>query len=110
MLCWNPTLNWLRFPGFSGEGSLQPITWDEWFQKFDERNLALLYQEETAGGEKSNFNKIVSSETAEENEERRRGGRPGRGGRSSATRPDSSTRSRARASIFTRPKTRATIR
>lgn len=56
----------IDFPGFSGEGSLEPIEWDDWFEKFDERNLALLYQEQTAGGQKSNFNKIVSRETAEE--------------------------------------------
>jgi hypothetical protein len=55
----------LDFPGYSGEKSLEQITWDEWFEKFDERNLALLYQETTASGEKSNFNKIVSRETAE---------------------------------------------
>jgi hypothetical protein len=56
----------LDFPGYSGEQSLQHISWEEWFQKFDERNLALLYQEETAGGDKSNFNKIVSAGTAQE--------------------------------------------
>lgn len=54
----------IDFPGYSGEGSLEPISWEEWFKKFDERNLSLLYQEETAGGEKSNFNKIVSAGTA----------------------------------------------
>jgi len=58
----------LDFPGYSGEGSLEPIEWDEWFEKFDENNLALLYQEETAEGEKSNFNKLVSRDTAEERE------------------------------------------
>lgn len=45
--------------------SLETIGWDEFFQKFDDAGLALLYQEETAGGEKSNFNKLVSRETAE---------------------------------------------
>ena len=60
----------LDFPGYSGADSLEPISWEQWFEKFDERKLALLYQEETAGGQKSNFNKIVSSETAAENEER----------------------------------------
>src|SRR5579884_2816561 len=55
----------IDFPGYSGEGSLEPIGWDDWFEKFDERNLALLYQEETAEGERSNFNKIVSAETAQ---------------------------------------------
>ena len=50
----------LDFPGYSGRGKLQPISWDEWFEKFDEQNLALLYQEKTKAGQKSNFNKLVS--------------------------------------------------
>ena len=54
----------LDFPGFSGGDSLQEISWDEWFKAFDENQLALLIQEETADGEKSNFNKLVSRETA----------------------------------------------
>ncbi len=56
----------LDFPGYSGEESLTHISWEEWFGKFDERELALLYQEKTAEGKKSNFNKLVSRETAEE--------------------------------------------
>lgn len=58
----------IDFPGYSGQGSLEAISWEEWFEKFDDRNLALLYQEETAGGQRSNFNKIVTAETAQENE------------------------------------------
>jgi hypothetical protein len=58
----------LDFPGYSGADSLEHIDWSDWFEKFDERKLALLFQEETAGGEKSNFNKLVSRETAEESE------------------------------------------
>jgi hypothetical protein len=50
----------LDFPGYTGEDKLEEISWDDWFSKFDERNLALVYQEETASGQKSNFNKIVS--------------------------------------------------
>ena len=38
---------------------LQPISWTEFFEKFDEADLALVYQEETASGERSNFNKLV---------------------------------------------------
>src|SRR3954468_22320769 len=49
----------LDFPGYSGAESLQPIDWDEWFRQFDESNLALLVQETTAGGQRSNFNKLV---------------------------------------------------
>jgi hypothetical protein len=52
----------LDFPGYSGQESLETISWDDWFRKFDERNLALLYQDRTARGQKSNFNKLVARE------------------------------------------------
>src|SRR5205085_11792509 len=52
----------LDFPGYSGGDSLQPISWDDWFEKFDDRGLALIVQDKTAGGQKSNFNKLVSRE------------------------------------------------
>ena len=55
----------LDFPGYTGEDKLQEISWDDWFEKFDERGLALLHQDTTARGDKSNFNKIISRETAE---------------------------------------------
>ena len=42
----------IDFPGYSGEGSLEEITWDEFFKKFEEAQLAFVYQEETAGGER----------------------------------------------------------
>jgi hypothetical protein len=54
----------LDFPGYSGEESLQPISWDEWFEKFDESDLALLVQDKTASGQKSNFNKLVKRDDA----------------------------------------------
>jgi hypothetical protein len=50
------------------DDNLEEITWDEFFEKFDESNLALLYQEETARGQRSNFNKLVGRETAEARE------------------------------------------
>jgi hypothetical protein len=71
----------IDFPGYSGEGSLEPISWEDFFKKFDERGLALVYQEETARGQKSNFNKLVSAETVEQG-----AGGGGRKGRSGATR------------------------
>jgi hypothetical protein len=52
----------LDFPGYSGADSLQEISWEEFFEKFDEQGLALLYQQTTKGGQKSNFNKLVSRE------------------------------------------------
>jgi ferritin-like metal-binding protein YciE len=50
----------LDFPGYSGSESLQEISWDDWFNKFDKQGLALLHQERTSGGQKSNFNKLIS--------------------------------------------------
>jgi len=54
----------LEFPRFGEEPKLQAIGWDDWFEKFDESGLALLVQEQTARGQKSNFNKLVKRETA----------------------------------------------
>jgi hypothetical protein len=42
--------------------SLVEITWDEFFEEFEKRKLALLFDE------KSMFNKIVGSDTAERRE------------------------------------------
>jgi hypothetical protein len=56
----------INFPGYSGEGSLEDITWDEFFKKFDEKNLAFLYQDTTGKGQESRFCKFVSRETAHE--------------------------------------------
>jgi hypothetical protein len=54
----------LDFPGYTGADSLEHISWDEWFEKFDESGLALLHQDTTARGQKSNFNKLIARETA----------------------------------------------
>jgi hypothetical protein len=56
----------IDFPGFSGEDTLEHIDWDTWFEAFHENNLAFIYQEETADGAESRFNKLVSREAAEE--------------------------------------------
>jgi hypothetical protein len=62
----DPGILRIDFPGYTGAGSLEEIGWDEWFKKFDENDLVLLYQETTADGTKSNFNKIIKAETAQE--------------------------------------------
>jgi hypothetical protein len=53
----------IDFPGFSGEGTLEAVDWDDWFMAFDERELAFLYQEKTADGHESRFNKLVSRDS-----------------------------------------------
>jgi hypothetical protein len=50
----------IDFPGGAGEDQLEHISWDDWFAKFDENNLAFLYQEQKASGEDSTFFKLVS--------------------------------------------------
>src|SRR5207237_9791449 len=49
----------IDFPGYSGEQTLHPISWPEFFEKFDEKELAFLYQEKTPGGRRSRFCKLV---------------------------------------------------
>jgi hypothetical protein len=43
----------------SDSGKLSEISWDDFFEKFEEGKLALIYQDQTAGGDKSKFNKLV---------------------------------------------------
>jgi anaerobic selenocysteine-containing dehydrogenase len=50
----------IDYPGYSGEGKLEEITWDEFFEEFDESGLAFLHQDKTADGEESRFSKLVS--------------------------------------------------
>ncbi len=50
----------IDFPGGAGEEQLEPVSWDEWFEKFEESKLAFLYQEKKASGEDSTFFKLIS--------------------------------------------------
>ena len=63
----DPGILRLEFPGapHADDENLEEISWDEWLKKFHESDLALLYEDETAEGNKSNFNKLVKRETAE---------------------------------------------
>ena len=56
----------IYFPEDRSEGPLNEISWAKWFKQFDAAGLALLYQEDTANGEKSNFNKLVSRKTVDQ--------------------------------------------
>ena len=55
----------IDYPGFSGEERLEEINWDEFFEAFDENNLAFLYQEKTKDGKQSRFSKLVDRESTE---------------------------------------------
>ena len=55
----------IDYPGFSGEERLEEINWDEFFEAFDENNLAFLYQEKTKDGKQSRFSKLVERDSTE---------------------------------------------
>ncbi len=63
----DPGIIRLIFPAApnANDDSLEEISWDEFFGKFDEAGLALLYQERTSDGKKSLFSKLVGRDTAE---------------------------------------------
>ena len=50
---------------FGNTDNLEPIDWDRFFEKFDDNDLAMIYQEKTADGERSKFYKLVNRSTAE---------------------------------------------
>lgn len=53
----------IEFPGDGkGDDALEPISWEEFFEKFDKEKLAFLYQEHTKDGSVSRFCKFVDRE------------------------------------------------
>lgn len=52
----------LRICFRNDDDALEVIDWDEFFEKFDEENLAFLYQERTEDGGTSRFFKFVQRE------------------------------------------------
>ncbi len=54
----------IEFPGavHANDSALKEISWEDFFEKFDASGLALVYQEQTAEGATSNFNKLVHPE------------------------------------------------
>ncbi|MFN6943556.1 MAG: hypothetical protein ACK4ND_01310 [Cytophagaceae bacterium] len=54
----------LSFPGRkTNHDNLTEISWDKFFEKFEESKLAMVYQEETKTGRPSRFNKLVSRDS-----------------------------------------------
>jgi ferritin-like metal-binding protein YciE len=102
----DPGLIRVDFPGWSGEGSLERIEWEEWFQGFDANNLAFLHRDMSHGGDDlDRFNKLISRDNATDDGEGEGGSSRGRRGRSSVaasarsrsgTQKSSSTRSGSR--------------
>ena len=55
----------IDYEGYSGEDSLERITWDEWFDAFEKNKLAFLYQNTVKGGGKSRFSKLIDRDSQE---------------------------------------------
>ena len=53
-------------PGGNDDEKLQPVSWDDFFRIFDDRDLEFLYQERTADGKPSRFNKFVRTGSDDE--------------------------------------------
>ncbi len=49
----------IDFPGQGEDAALEPLSWDEFFEKFEESQLAFLYQDTTTDGSPSRFSKFV---------------------------------------------------
>jgi hypothetical protein len=74
------------------EESLAAIGWDEFFEIFEENELVFLYQDQTASGRKSRFNKFVSRDSVDPDRNEGRtsrgtGRRNGMGGNNGETEP-----------------------
>lgn len=82
----------IDFPGYSGEGRLREISWNDWFDKFDAASLAFICEEQTASGQRSNFNKLVGRETAAARAQGKKASR-----RTSARKPKRTSEPRRRA-------------
>lgn len=50
----------IDFPGGAGQDTLEEISWQEWFDKFEENKLAFVYQKEKSSGEASTFFKLIN--------------------------------------------------
>ncbi len=53
----------LRLDFGESDPSLEEISWDEFFEEFDESDLAFLYEEDTTSGNEGRSNKLVERET-----------------------------------------------
>jgi hypothetical protein len=58
----------IDFEANGKEDSLEPITWDAFFEKFEEKNLAFLYQEQKADGQESRFFKFVKRDGGDDDD------------------------------------------
>src|SRR5215470_9103010 len=49
--------------------TLEKISWDDFFEKFEDADLAFLYQDKAEGGKTSRFHKFVSRDDIDDEDE-----------------------------------------
>jgi hypothetical protein len=54
----------IDFPSGASDPPLNEVSWDDFFEKFDEADLAFLYQDQKADGDASYFCKFVDRKSA----------------------------------------------
>jgi hypothetical protein len=50
----------IEFPGYRGNEWLEPISWEVFFDYFEDQNLAFLYQDNASDGKLSRFYRFVA--------------------------------------------------
>jgi len=55
----------IDYPGYSGTETLEAITWDAFFEGFEENKLAFLYQDEKKTDGQSRFSKLINRDSEE---------------------------------------------
>jgi hypothetical protein len=85
----DPGLLRIDFPGYSGEGKLDEISWDEFFNGFEDNQLAFLYEED----KNSRFSKLIQRGSESNGSSSRRSSSSSR--RSSGSSRSSSSRTKA---------------
>ncbi len=56
----------IDYPDYSRTQTLETISWQEFFEGFEENKLAFLYQDETNAGDDSRLSKLINRDSPEE--------------------------------------------
>lgn len=88
----DPGILRIDFTGFSGKHTLEEISWDEFFDAFEDNKLAFLYQDD----EKSRFSKLVSRDSAKLDGD---GGRATKGGAKTGKKKTAASKSKSKSAV-----------
>jgi hypothetical protein len=55
----------IDYPGYTCEETLEGISWEQFFEAFENDKLAFLFQDTLEGGEISGFSKLIDRDSTE---------------------------------------------